>query len=272
MGAPFGVVDTPADGAGGVTGAIAVTGWALDDTTVQAVEVWRDAVSGEPVGAALRGDGDLRGRERVPTSPPRTRPTRTPTARGGATCCSPTCLPARGNGTFPLHACAIDGEGTRTLLGSRTITCTNATATKPFGTIDTPGQGQTVSGSGYVVLRLGADAAAGSDPDGRLDDLADDRRHAHRPPGLRPVPLGHRDGASRATRTRTGRWGTPCSTRRRSTNGIHTIAWLGDRRPGTGRRHSAAATSGSRTEPHLARRSVSAVQPMQDRREDHPAQ
>ena len=30
------------------------------------------------------------------------------------------------------------------------ITCTNATAVKLFGTIDTPGQGATVSGSAYV--------------------------------------------------------------------------------------------------------------------------
>ena len=30
------------------------------------------------------------------------------------------------------------------------MTCDNANATAPFGTLDTPGQGQTVSGSSYV--------------------------------------------------------------------------------------------------------------------------
>jgi hypothetical protein len=35
-------------------------------------------------------------------------------------------------------------------LGTRTIVVDNAHATKPFGTIDTPGQGGTASGSAYV--------------------------------------------------------------------------------------------------------------------------
>ena len=38
----------------------------------------------------------------------------------------------------------------RTLLGAKTIVATNATATLPFGAIDTPGQGATVAGSGYL--------------------------------------------------------------------------------------------------------------------------
>ena len=36
------------------------------------------------------------------------------------------------------------------LLGSKTVTCDNVHATKPFGAIDTPSQGGTVSGSAYV--------------------------------------------------------------------------------------------------------------------------
>nr|MCU0479524.1 putative Ig domain-containing protein [Chloroflexota bacterium] len=55
---PFGVVDTPADGATGVEGAIGVTGWALDDTGVNRVVVSRDPVAGEPQGARIFiGDG-----------------------------------------------------------------------------------------------------------------------------------------------------------------------------------------------------------------------
>jgi hypothetical protein len=56
-------------------------------------------------------------------------------------------LPNRGNGTFTLFAYADDVEGKSTLLGSKTITCTNASATLPFGAIDTPDQGATVSGT-----------------------------------------------------------------------------------------------------------------------------
>ena len=35
------------------------------------------------------------------------------------------------------------------LLGTNTITCDNAHATKPFGTIDFPSQGGVISGSSY---------------------------------------------------------------------------------------------------------------------------
>ena len=47
-------------------------------------------------------------------------------------------LPNSGNGTFKLYAIATDKEGNQTTLGSKTITCDNAHATKPFGAIDTP--------------------------------------------------------------------------------------------------------------------------------------
>lgn len=36
-------------------------------------------------------------------------------------------------------------------MGTKTISCDNANATKPFGTIDTPAQGGVVSGSAYRV-------------------------------------------------------------------------------------------------------------------------
>ena len=37
-----------------------------------------------------------------------------------------------------------------TLLGTRTMTCADASATKPFGAIDTPTQGGTASGPSFV--------------------------------------------------------------------------------------------------------------------------
>src|SRR6266481_8155111 len=44
---PFGVFDTPADNSL-VSGPVPVTGWALDDVEVQAVDIYRDPVPGEP--------------------------------------------------------------------------------------------------------------------------------------------------------------------------------------------------------------------------------
>jgi hypothetical protein len=149
--APFGVVDTPASGATGVTGAIPVTGWALDDTSVQSVEIWRDAVSGEPTGPLFVGYATFVAGTRpdvaaiYPGFPNAGR-------AGWGYMLLTNMLPSGGNGSYALHAWAIDGDGSRTLLGSRTISCSNSSATRPFGTIDTPDQGQTVSGSAYVVF------------------------------------------------------------------------------------------------------------------------
>ncbi len=59
-------------------------------------------------------------------------------------------LPNQGNGLFRIYAYAEDAEGARTLLGAKTIVATNASATVPFGAIDTPAQGATISGTGYL--------------------------------------------------------------------------------------------------------------------------
>jgi ELWxxDGT repeat protein len=153
--APFGYVDTPQDGSAGVTGAIPVTGWALDDIQVTKVEVDRDPMPGEPTrsnGKVYVGDATF-----VPGARPDVDsvygPQGFPLAEraGWGYMLLTNMLPGQGNGSFALHAYAYDGEGLSTLLGSRSITCANATATKPFGTIDTPGQGETISGTSYRV-------------------------------------------------------------------------------------------------------------------------
>ena len=51
-----------------------------------------------------------------------------------------------GQGLFTVHAIATDRDGHITEIGSTSFSVNNAIATKPFGTIDTPGQGVTVSG------------------------------------------------------------------------------------------------------------------------------
>ena len=53
---PFGNIDTPIDRTRGITGAIPVTGWALDDIEVSSVVICRAAVTGEtPAASALCG-------------------------------------------------------------------------------------------------------------------------------------------------------------------------------------------------------------------------
>jgi hypothetical protein len=60
-------------------------------------------------------------------------------------------LPNGGNGTFTIYAAATDTSGNSVTLGTKTITCDNANAVKPFGAIDTPTQGGIASGSRFVV-------------------------------------------------------------------------------------------------------------------------
>jgi hypothetical protein len=60
--APIGSFDTPADLATGVTGSVAVTGWALDDVDVTAVRILRSTIPGichapVPIGTATMVDG-----------------------------------------------------------------------------------------------------------------------------------------------------------------------------------------------------------------------
>jgi hypothetical protein len=58
-------------------------------------------------------------------------------------------LPGHGNGTYKLYAYASDREGNRVLLGTKTIVCDNAHGVKPFGAIDSPGQGGDAAGNSY---------------------------------------------------------------------------------------------------------------------------
>src|SRR5260370_3562901 len=56
-------------------------------------------------------------------------------------------LPNGGTGPYTIYAYATDYGGLSTLIGTRQVTGANASSALPFGTIDTPGQGQTVSGT-----------------------------------------------------------------------------------------------------------------------------
>ena len=53
---PFGVIDTPTDGATGLSGAVPITGWAIDRVGINAIRIYRASVTGEPQGLVYIGD------------------------------------------------------------------------------------------------------------------------------------------------------------------------------------------------------------------------
>jgi hypothetical protein len=146
---PFGYVDTPADGATGISGALSLTGWALDDVGVTQVRVVRDPVASEPAAPVFIGNATFVEGARpdvqsaFPGYPNASR-------AGWGLQILTNMLPNAGTGTYRLSVFADDVDGHTTLLGTRSVTCTNTTAVLPFGTIDTPGPGEVVSGSAYV--------------------------------------------------------------------------------------------------------------------------
>jgi len=155
---PFGSFDTPANNTTGISGAIPITGWGLDAVGVSNVGIWREPVPGEPTapnGLVFVGDANI-----VPGARPDVQATYPNTPfndrAGWGYQMLTNFLPnasgsgPKGNGTYNLHAIITNAAGVTLDLGTRTITVDNAHATAPFGTIDTPAQGATISGSAYV--------------------------------------------------------------------------------------------------------------------------
>jgi sugar lactone lactonase YvrE len=156
LGNPIGSFDTPLDNTTGVAGAIPVTGWALDNVGISKVQVWREPVGNEPVASnnlVFVGDAVQVAGARPDVQ--KTFPNMPFNDRAGwgyqlLTNFLPGVAGALGNGSYKLHFIAYNNAGGQTDLGTRTITVDNAHALKPFGTIDTPGQGDTISGNAYV--------------------------------------------------------------------------------------------------------------------------
>jgi len=137
---PFGEFSTPISGST-VSSSIAVTGWVLDDIGVERVKIY----SGEYfIGDAVFVEGarpDIE--EAYPDYPNNYK-------AGWGYMLLTNFLPDSGNGVYTLYAIATDLEGNQITLGSKTITVDNKNAVKPFGAIDTPTQGGTVSGRSYI--------------------------------------------------------------------------------------------------------------------------
>lgn len=153
--APFGAFDTPVHHAT-VQGSVAVTGWALDDVGIDRVEIWRDHLGPEDPAPPFHMPGHPAHGKVFIANGLFVAGTRPDVAaaypalpfhnRGGWGYMLLTWGFPNANGTFVLTAVAWDTEGRHTILGVKTITVTNATATKPFGTIDVPTYGGTFSG------------------------------------------------------------------------------------------------------------------------------
>jgi hypothetical protein len=170
----FGQMDTPAQDATGVQGAIGVTGWALDDVGVTGVKIYRNCLAFENqascqtvLGHLVVFVGDaafLAGARPDVEAAFATYPQAYRAGWGYLMLTSmlphvPGNLGYGGQGALTLYAIATDAEGRQTLLGRSfdpaspsfstptRITMDNATIAKPFGAIDTPAQGATVSGA-----------------------------------------------------------------------------------------------------------------------------
>jgi len=122
---PFGGFDTPVDGTVDVSGAIPVTGWAMDDVQVLQVQIYRDPVLSEQ-GLIYLGDATFVSGARPDVE---SGYSQMPAAdRGGwGFMLLTNMLPdvprgqaTGGNGTFKLHAYAIDAEGQAVELGTKT--------------------------------------------------------------------------------------------------------------------------------------------------------
>ena len=135
-----------------------MTGWAVDDIAIARVDIYRDAVGSEPTGAQIfLGSAAMVSGARpdieslFPNAPLSYR------AGWGfmvLTNMLPDTVNGRaqgGNGSFRLHAYAVDAESRSTYLGAKSFQANNAVSKKPFGTLDTPAQGGTASGANFLV-------------------------------------------------------------------------------------------------------------------------
>jgi len=163
---------TPSTSDDCVSGSIAMTGWALDDIGVSAVQIYRQCTSAESV-ASPSPCQSIDGRTVVFVGTASfisgarpdveaafsTYPNAHRAGWGFLVLTNmlpniPTSAAAGGQGAFDFYIFAVDAEGGRTLLGRTTADSTptrvfanNNAAAAPFGAIDFPAQGEVISGT-----------------------------------------------------------------------------------------------------------------------------
>lgn len=142
--APFGTFETPVNNST-VRSSIPVTGWILDDIGVESVKIYRKEGSKLlHIGDAVLVEGARPDVELAYPGYPYNY------KAGWGYMMLTNFLPNQGNGTFTIHALARDATGHQVTLGTKTITCDNANAVKPFGALDTPTQGGEAFGSKFI--------------------------------------------------------------------------------------------------------------------------
>ena len=136
---PIGEISRPVDHAS-VSGTIPVTGWALDDVEVDSVFIYMDN-SGvlTQVGFALPIAGARPDKSLEYSYYPKS------DQAGWGYMLSTHFLPGGGNGAYTIIAVAQDVQGKKSVLGSRIINVDNSHSHKPFGRIDFPFYGATLS-------------------------------------------------------------------------------------------------------------------------------
>jgi len=181
---PFGQVDTPVQNAAGVVGAIGVTGWALDNVGVASIQVFRNCLAADPevvcqriltgtpqeANVVLVGDAAFLAGARPDVQGGFSTLPLAHRAGWGMLMMTPMLPDVVGGqgyggvGPLTVYVVATDVEGNKVLLGRSSdpasgqfrtptsITMANDTIAKPFGSIDTPTLGQTISG---VVANFG---------------------------------------------------------------------------------------------------------------------
>ena len=228
---PEGTLDTPAENAL-VAGEVPFTGWAMDDIGIAGVAICRAPVAGEatPPTPSLCG-----GLNNIFVGSG----TFVPNARTDVAAAFPglpmndqagwgymllsNMLPNGGNGLFTMSVVATDVEGHSVEIAERHINGQNAASSLPFGTIDTPTQGQTVSGTivnfGWALAQPGKDISADSST---IDVLIDGVTVGH--PGSRAA-RGDITAAFPAFVTDHAVGGYVLDTTTLA-NGLHSIAWI----------------------------------------------
>ena len=213
---PFGDFETPADGATVKTATVAVSGWALDDVGMKAAKIYNkvSATKKTLVGTAKFIAGarpDIE--EDYPTYPLNHK-------AGWSYTLTMKKLPGGGTGTYTLMAYVQDVAGHLVLLGEHTITgvapgggAAEGSAAAPFGEIETPEDGGTVSGrevpiKGWALAPM-SNRIAGSGLTLWVDGLAAGRGDY----GVFREDLGAKAGVSHLLDTT------------KYTDGWHTLAW-----------------------------------------------
>jgi hypothetical protein len=219
---PVGSVDTPTENAV-VAGEVAITGWAVDDMGLASVSVYRSPVAGEASDVFI-GDATFVPGARpdvlaaYPGSPLNDQ-------AGWGYMLLTNMLPNGGNGTFTLSIVATDVEGHRVTIARRRIVCQNSTIILPFGSIDTPRQGETISGQSYVNFGWALTPQPniipvnGSTIDVMIDGVVvGNPTYGFARPDVDALFQGYRNSG--------GAVGFYVIDTTRLANGIHTIAWI----------------------------------------------